>query len=127
MATRPGMGNVRAFTDQFSPTPLSSRLEFERVDNKFEYRSRVGKKGAAMAIREDAMLTRSEAGMEHQLLSYQKEASKIDIQSDNLPYAVFDPNADPTTYNQVDFQTTGLRLDDMNMARSREGVEKPLS
>lgn len=129
MATRPGMGNVRAFTDQFSPSPLSSRLEFERVDNKFEYRTRVGAKGAPLAVREDSMLTRSEAGMEHQLLSYDAVSGDIDVQSSNLPYAVFDPLADATTYNLASVQTAGLRLEDLSEGRVRDeqGVKKPLT
>lgn len=116
VATRPGMGNVRAFTDMYSPTDTAQQREFESyADRPYQYRLKTTASGTTPTKKADRPLVQSQALKEHTLLAYQGSATEhYDMQGSKLPFDVFDPLADPTTYDRGTFEQTLIPVDEKN-------------
>lgn len=104
MVSRPGMGNVRAFTSPYSD--FDSTDAFENSDNLYQYRVKTTASGSKYPLEEDKAATEEYAKMEHDLLAYAQAGLEIDAQSKSMTDMVWDPTVDPVIQNRANFDRT---------------------
>lgn len=104
MVSRPGMGNVRAFTYPYAE--FDSVDAFESADNLYQYRVKITASGSKYALEEDKVATEEYAKMEHDLLAYAQPGMEIDAQSQTINNMVWDPTVDPMIRNRANFDRT---------------------
>lgn len=104
MVSRPGMGNVRAFTYPYSE--FESANAFEKAGDLYQYRVNTTATGSKYALEQDKTTAEEYAREEHDLLAYAQPGTEIDAQSQGMMNMVWDPTVDPMIRNHANFERT---------------------